>query len=80
MAMGSATNGPLLACNPFGEVVLMDITATAATPVEGSKGNIGGDLTVSGGDITFDGGDEVELKGLSQPWRVHRVAWSPAPA
>ena len=46
IAMGSATNGPLLACNPFGEILLMDITDTAATPIEGSKANIGGDLTV----------------------------------
>lgn len=45
IAMGSATNGPLLACNPFGEVVLMDIGADVAVTVEGSKGNIGGDMT-----------------------------------
>jgi class 3 adenylate cyclase len=38
------------------------------------------DLTAAGGDIAFDEGAEVELKGLSQPWRVHRVSWSPAPA
>jgi hypothetical protein len=36
------------------------------------------DLTVSGGDITFGPADDVELKGLSDRWRVHRVAWSPA--
>jgi class 3 adenylate cyclase len=38
------------------------------------------DLTVSSGDISFDPGCEVELKGLSQPWRVHRVRWAPEPA
>lgn len=37
------------------------------------------DLTASGGDLTFDSGEEVRLKGLSQPWRVHRVLWSPQP-
>ena len=45
LAMGSATNGPLLACNAFGEVVLMDVGPQGAVPVEGSKAKIGGDLT-----------------------------------
>lgn len=35
------------------------------------------DLTASGGDITFGPPHEVELRGLSDRWRVHRVAWSP---
>jgi class 3 adenylate cyclase len=38
------------------------------------------DLTVSGGDLTFGPAAEVELKGLSQPWRVHRVPWATEPA
>jgi hypothetical protein len=46
IAMGSATNGPLLATDPFGEVELMDITDSAATPIEGAHAKIGGDLTV----------------------------------
>ena len=54
--------------------------AASARPGEIVVSGLTRDLTVSGGDITFDAGDEVELKGLSQPWRVHRVAWSPAPA
>jgi class 3 adenylate cyclase len=34
------------------------------------------ELTDSSGDLGFDDGREVELKGLSRPWRVHRVEWS----
>jgi class 3 adenylate cyclase len=34
------------------------------------------ELTDSAGDLGFDDGHEVELKGLSRPWRVHRVEWS----
>lgn len=44
IAMGSATNGPLLICNPFGEVVLVEIGDTAAVPLKGSGGKIDGDL------------------------------------
>ena len=33
------------------------------------------DLTAAGGDLRFDDGEEVTLKGLSEPWWVHRVVW-----
>ena len=54
--------------------------ADSARPGEIVVSGLTRDLTVSGGDISFDAGAEVDLKGLSQPWRVHRVAWSPASA
>ena len=54
--------------------------ADSARPGEIVVSGLTRDLTVSGGDIAFDAGAEVELKGLSQPWRVHRVVWSPASA
>jgi class 3 adenylate cyclase len=34
------------------------------------------ELTDAAGDLGFDGGRDVELKGLSRPWRVHRVEWA----
>jgi class 3 adenylate cyclase len=33
------------------------------------------ELADSGGDLGFDVGREVELKGMSRPWRVHTVDW-----
>lgn len=45
IAMGSATNGPMLACDVHGNAALMDIGLNGATVVEGSQGNIGGDMT-----------------------------------
>ncbi len=33
-------------------------------------------VTDSAGDLQFDGGHEVELKGLTGTYRVHRVLWS----
>ncbi len=55
--------------------------ADEAAPGEIVVSGLTRDLTVSGGDLSFGPGDEVELKGLSQRWRVHRVSWSPtAPA
>jgi hypothetical protein len=44
MVMGSATNGPLLATNPFGESVLVEIGEREAKPVEGSNQSIGGGI------------------------------------
>jgi len=61
-------------------VVVAVRIADHADPGEIVVSGLTRDLTASGGDIAFDAGAEVELKGLSQPWRVHRVSWSPAPA
>jgi class 3 adenylate cyclase len=33
------------------------------------------ELTDSSGDLGFDDGEDVELKGMSRSWRVHRVEW-----
>ena len=47
LAMGSATNGPLLATNQFDESVLINVEQGGATPVEGSGGkHIGGGINV----------------------------------
>jgi class 3 adenylate cyclase len=54
--------------------------AGSADPGEIVVSGLTRDLTASGGDLTFGPPSEVELKGLSQPWRVHRVSWAPAPA
>jgi hypothetical protein len=37
MAMGHRTDGPLLVTNPFGDVVLLDVTGAALKEVEGSR-------------------------------------------
>ena len=37
MAMGHRTDGPLLLTNPFGDVVLLDVTGAALKEVEGSR-------------------------------------------
>jgi class 3 adenylate cyclase len=54
--------------------------ADLAAPGEVMVSGLTRDLTLAGGDLTFEPGEEVELRGLSQPWRIHRVRWSPAPA
>jgi class 3 adenylate cyclase len=61
-------------------VVVAVRIAAHARPGEIVVSGLTRDLTAAGGDIAFDDGAEVGLKGLSQPWRVHRVSWSPAPA
>jgi class 3 adenylate cyclase len=61
-------------------VVVAVRIADAADPGEIVVSGLTRDLTVSGGDLTFGPATEVELKGLSQPWRVHRVTWAPEPA
>jgi class 3 adenylate cyclase len=61
-------------------VVVAVRIAAHARPGEIVVSGLTRDLTAAGGDIAFDDGAEVELKGLSQPWRVHRVSWSPTPA
>ncbi|HEX5947654.1 MAG TPA: DUF1707 domain-containing protein [Acidimicrobiales bacterium] len=61
----------------FGQnVVVAARLAAEADPDEIVVSALTRDLTVSGGDLTFGPAAEVELKGLSTPWRVHRVPWS----
>lgn len=65
----------------FGQnVVVAARLAGEAEPGEIVVSALTRDLTVSGGDLTFGPAAEVELKGLSQPWRVHRVPWTVEPA
>ncbi|HEX6421055.1 MAG TPA: DUF1707 domain-containing protein [Acidimicrobiales bacterium] len=62
----------------FGQhVIVAARLADQAGPGEIVVSALTRDLTASGGDLTFGPGEEVRLKGLSQPWRVHRVLWSP---
>lgn len=61
----------------LGQNVIVAVRIAAkADPGEIVVSGLTRDLTVSGGDLTFGPPDEVELKGLSQRWRVHRVSWS----
>jgi class 3 adenylate cyclase len=61
----------------FGQnVVVAARLAGEAEPGEIVVSALTRDLTVSGGDLSFGPAAEVELKGLSQPWRVHRVPWA----
>jgi class 3 adenylate cyclase len=65
----------------FGQNVVVAVRiADQASPGEIMVSGLTRDLTLAGGDLAFDAGQEVELKGLSQPWRVHRVSWAPTPA
>ena len=60
----------------FGQNVIAAVRiADAAAPGEVLVSGLTRDLTAAGGDLRFDDGEEVTLKGLSQPWRVHRVVW-----
>ncbi len=60
----------------FGQNVIAAVRiADAAAPGEVLVSGLTRDLTAAGGDLRFDDGEEVTLKGLSQPWRVHRVLW-----
>jgi class 3 adenylate cyclase len=62
-------------------VVVAARIADQAAPGEIVVSSLTRDLTVAGGDLTFGPPEDVELKGLSQRWRVHRVSWaSTAPA
>jgi len=62
----------------FGQNVVVAVRiAGRAEPGEILVSGLTRDLTQAGGDLAFDPGEEVDLKGLSQPWRVHRVRWSP---
>jgi class 3 adenylate cyclase len=65
----------------FGQNVVAAVRiADQAVPGEVVVSGLTRDLTASGGDLAFGPGREVTLKGLSEPWRVHRVEWMPEPA
>src|SRR5262245_17532180 len=65
----------------FGQNVVVAVRiADHAAPGEILVSGLTRDLTQAGGDLCFDDGHELDLKGLSQPWRVHRVSWSTEPA
>jgi class 3 adenylate cyclase len=56
-------------------VILAARIAAAAGGGEILASSLVKELADSGGDLGFDGGREVELKGMSRPWRVHTVNW-----
>jgi class 3 adenylate cyclase len=61
----------------FGQnVVVASRIAAAADPGEIFVSGLTHDLTSSSSDLEFDPGKDVDLKGMSTPWRVHRVIWS----
>jgi class 3 adenylate cyclase len=61
----------------FGQnVVAASRIAAAALPGEIFVSGLTHDLTSSASDIGFEPGKEIDLKGMSQPWRVHRVIWT----
>ena len=58
----------------FGQnVVVATRIADVAQPGEIVVSGLTRDLTASASDLGFEGGEDVTLKGISQPWRVHRV-------
>jgi class 3 adenylate cyclase len=58
----------------FGQnVVVASRIADAAGPSEVLVSGLTRDLTASASDLGFEAGTDVELKGLSQPTRVHKV-------
>ena len=58
----------------FGQnVVVATRIADVAQPGEIVVSGLTRDLTASASDLGFEGGEDVSLKGISQPWRVHRV-------
>lgn len=64
----------------FGQnVVVATRIADVARAGEIAVSGVTRDLTASASDLGYDDGVEVELKGISQPCRVHRVQWSQAP-
>jgi class 3 adenylate cyclase len=65
----------------FGQNVVIAVRiADHAGPGEILVSGLTRDLTQAGGDLRFEDGRELDLKGLSDPWRVHRVTWTTAPA
>jgi class 3 adenylate cyclase len=60
----------------FGQnVVVASRIADVAAAGEIVVSGVTRDLTASASDLGFDAGVEVELKGISQPCRVHQVEW-----
>lgn len=58
----------------FGQnVVVATRIADVAQPGEIVVSGLTRDLTASASDLGFEGGEDVTLKGITQPWRVHRV-------
>jgi adenylate cyclase len=58
----------------FGQnVVVATRIAAVAEPGEIVVSGLTRDLTASASDLGFGDGQDVILKGISQPWRVHRV-------
>ena len=61
----------------FGQnVVVASRIAAVSEPGEIFVSGLTHDLTSSASDLGFEPGKEVDLKGMSAPWRVHRVIWS----
>jgi class 3 adenylate cyclase len=50
--------------------------AGVASPGEIFVSGLTRDLTASASDLAYDDGVDVELKGVSRQWRVHRVRWT----
>ncbi|HEY3142652.1 MAG TPA: DUF1707 domain-containing protein [Acidimicrobiales bacterium] len=60
----------------FGQnVVVASRIADTAEPGEIVVSGLTRDLTASASDLGFGDGVDVDLKGVSQPWRVHRVLY-----
>ncbi|HYZ99765.1 MAG TPA: DUF1707 domain-containing protein [Acidimicrobiales bacterium] len=60
----------------FGQNVIVAVRiADAAQPGDILVSGLTRDLTAAAGDLRFDPGEDVDLKGFSRPWRVHRVMW-----
>jgi class 3 adenylate cyclase len=57
-------------------VVVASRIAGTAAPGEIVVSGLTRDLTASASDLGYDDGVDVSLKGVSRPWRVHRVRWS----
>ena len=56
-------------------VVVASRIADTAAPGEIVVSGLTRDLTASASDLGYDDGVDVSLKGVSRPWRVHRVRW-----
>jgi class 3 adenylate cyclase len=67
-----ASDGDVFGQNVIAAVRIADV----ASPGEVLVSGLTHDLTAASGDLRFGPGDEVALKGLSSPWRVHRVEWA----
>jgi class 3 adenylate cyclase len=56
-------------------VILAARIAAEATGGEILVSSLVKELTDSGGDLDFDEGREVELRGLTKPYRLYTVDW-----